>query len=187
MNSPPLNILLAEDERSVAFSISFALKCDGHQVEIVNDGEEALAKLMVERGVFDLLITDNNMPRMTGVELVRRLRDASFHGKVLVLSAHLSAENRAAYGALGVVLAGIAYVVLPAVLPSPVVKGGLVGIVCLGLLALAALSLRAGISPRNLQLVSKTNPRHMSALRLSHGNPRSATGSKCRTAVFWLF
>lgn len=102
MNSPPLNILLAEDERSVAFSISFALKCDGHKVEIVNDGEEALAKLIVEPGVFDLLITGNNMPRMTGLELVRRLRDASFRGKILVLSAHLSAENRAAYEALGV-------------------------------------------------------------------------------------
>jgi restriction system protein len=41
---------------------------------------------------------------------------------------------------VSVVLAGIAYFVLPAVLPSPVVKGGLVGIVCLGLLALAAIS-----------------------------------------------
>jgi DNA-binding response OmpR family regulator len=102
MDSPPLNILLAEDERSVAFSISFALKGDGHKVEIVNDGEEALATLIAEPGAFDLLITDNNMPRMTGVELVRRLRDASFRGKILVLSAHLSAENRAAYEALGV-------------------------------------------------------------------------------------
>jgi DNA-binding response OmpR family regulator len=102
MNSPSLNILLAEDERSVAFSISFALKCNGHKVEIVNEGEEALARLIVEPRAFDLLITDNNMPRMTGVELVRRLRDASFHGKILVLSAHLSAENRAAYDALGV-------------------------------------------------------------------------------------
>src|SRR6202521_1069893 len=44
----------------------------------------------------------NNMPRMTGLELVRRLRDAAFSGKILVLSAHLSAENRAAYDALGV-------------------------------------------------------------------------------------
>jgi len=102
VNSPPLNILLAEDERSVAFSISFALKLDGHKVEIVNDGEAALARLMVEPRASDLVITDNNMPRMTGVELVRRLRDGSFHGKILVLSAHLSAENRAAYDALGV-------------------------------------------------------------------------------------
>src|SRR5438552_15605101 len=95
MNSPPLNILLAEDEHSVAFAISFALKCDGHKIEIVNDGEAALANLIVEPRAFDLLITDNNMPRMTGVELVRRLRETAFRGKALVLSAQLSVENRA--------------------------------------------------------------------------------------------
>jgi DNA-binding response OmpR family regulator len=98
----PLNILLAEDERSVAFSISFALKADGHKIEIVNDGEEALSELTRKPGAFDLLITDHSMPRMSGVELVKRLRDTPFRGKILVLSAHLSAENRAAYLALGV-------------------------------------------------------------------------------------
>jgi DNA-binding response OmpR family regulator len=101
MNSP-LNILLAEDERSVAFSISFALKADGHRIEIVSDGEEALSELTRKPGAFDLLITDHSMPRMNGVELVKRSRDAAFAGKIVVLSAHLSAENRAAYAALGV-------------------------------------------------------------------------------------
>jgi CheY-like chemotaxis protein len=42
---PPLNILLADDEPSVAFSISFALKADGHAIEIATDGEQALAKI----------------------------------------------------------------------------------------------------------------------------------------------
>jgi DNA-binding response OmpR family regulator len=98
----PLNILLAEDEPSVAFSVSFALKADGHKIEIATDGEQALSKLTAEPGVFDLLITDNNMPRMTGAELVSRLRKTSFSGKIFVLSAHLSAENRAAYSALRV-------------------------------------------------------------------------------------
>jgi DNA-binding response OmpR family regulator len=101
MNSP-LNVLLAEDERSVAFSISFALKADGHKIEIVNDGEEALSELTRKPGAFDLLITDHSMPRMNGVELVKRLRNIAFSGKIVVLSAHLSAENRAAYLALGV-------------------------------------------------------------------------------------
>jgi two-component system response regulator QseB len=101
MNSP-FNILLAEDERSVAFSISFALKADGHRIEIVSDGEEALSELTRKPGAFDLLITDHSMPRMNGVELVKRLRDAAFRGTIVVLSAHLSAENRAAYLALGV-------------------------------------------------------------------------------------
>jgi DNA-binding response OmpR family regulator len=98
----PLNILLAEDERSVAFSILFALKADGHKIEIVRDGEEALAELTRKPGAFDLLITDHSMPRANGVELVKRLRDTAFCGKIVVLSAHLSAENRAAYAALGV-------------------------------------------------------------------------------------
>jgi two-component system response regulator QseB len=101
-SSSPLNILLAEDERSVAFSILFALKADGHKIEIVRDGEQALAEVTRKPGAFDLLITDHSMPRANGVELVKRLRDTAFCGKIVVLSAHLSAENRAAYVALGV-------------------------------------------------------------------------------------
>jgi DNA-binding NarL/FixJ family response regulator len=61
-----------------------------------------LSELTRKPGAFDLLITDHSMPRMNGVELVKRLRDAVFPGKIVVLSAHLSAENRAAYLALGV-------------------------------------------------------------------------------------
>jgi DNA-binding response OmpR family regulator len=99
---PPLNILLAEDERSVAFSIVFALKPDGHNVQIVADGRQALASIDVEPDRFGLLITDHSMPGMTGVELIQRLRQESFRGKIMVLSAHLSAENRAAYEALAV-------------------------------------------------------------------------------------
>ena len=63
---------------------------------------EALSELTRSPGAFDLLITDHSMPRMNGMELVRRLRDTAFLGKIVVLSAHLSAENRAAYFALGV-------------------------------------------------------------------------------------
>jgi two-component system chemotaxis response regulator CheY len=98
----PLNILIAEDERSVALAISFALQADGHKIEIATDGEQALTKLAAGPDAFELLITDNNMPRMSGVELVRRLRETPFTGKILVLSAHLSAENRAIYSALRV-------------------------------------------------------------------------------------
>jgi two-component system chemotaxis response regulator CheY len=98
----PLNIMLAEDEPPVAFSIAFALKLDGHEIEVVPDGEQALSKLTASPDLFDLLITDNNMPRMTGVELVRGLRETAFTGKILVLSAHLSQDNRAVYSALGV-------------------------------------------------------------------------------------
>ena len=102
MNVFPLNILLTEDERAVAFSIAFALKCDGHNVQIVADGGQALASIRVEPDRFGLLVTDHSMPGMTGVELVQRLRQESFRGRILVLSAHLAPQNRAAYEALAV-------------------------------------------------------------------------------------
>ena len=88
-----LNILLAEDERSVAFSISFALKADGHKIEIVSDGEEALSELTRKPDTFDVLITDHSMPRLNGVDLVETITGygvqrkdrcpfrASLHGK----------------------------------------------------------------------------------------------------------
>lgn len=69
---------------------------------MVTDGEQALAEVRLKPAGFDLLITDHSMPRMNGVDLVKRLREAGFRGKILVLSAHLSPENRAAYEALGV-------------------------------------------------------------------------------------
>ena len=98
----PLKILLAEDEKAVAFSVKFALESQGHSVSTVSDGEQAFARISANSEAVDLLITDNNMPRMTGLELVRRLRAAAFSGKILILSAHLSHQNRAIYHALGV-------------------------------------------------------------------------------------
>ncbi len=100
--SPKLHILIVDDEAAVTFSIRFALKDSGYWVEAVADGEEALAKIAASTQLFDLVITDNNMPRVPGIELVARLRSNEFQGKIIVLSAHLSPEIREAYGAMAV-------------------------------------------------------------------------------------
>ena len=49
-----------------------------------------------------MVITDHRMPRVSGLELVRRLRARNFGGKILVLSAHLSDETIRAYEELNV-------------------------------------------------------------------------------------
>jgi CheY-like chemotaxis protein len=66
------------------------------------DGWEALIKIGAAARPFDVVITDHRMPRMGGLELVRRLRTRNFEGKILVLSAHLSDEDIRAYEEFGV-------------------------------------------------------------------------------------
>ena len=51
---------------------------------------------------FDIIITDHHMPRMNGLDLVRRLRMRKFAGKIIVLSASLTKENIRAYEELEV-------------------------------------------------------------------------------------
>jgi CheY-like chemotaxis protein len=94
-----LHILVVDDEPSVSASILWALKPFGHTIKVVSDGEQALAYLASEPTI-DLIITDHSMPRLSGLELVRRLRETGYNGKILVLSAHLSHRNRAAYDSL---------------------------------------------------------------------------------------
>jgi two-component system, chemotaxis family, chemotaxis protein CheY len=65
-------ILTADDSASMRQMISFTLKNAGYEVEEAADGEEALARLEASTPV--LLITDLNMPRMDGLELIRKVR-----------------------------------------------------------------------------------------------------------------
>lgn len=73
-----------------------------YELASAQDGETALARMAGDPNPFDVVITDNNMPGVSGLELVRQLRDQEFPGKIMVLSAHLSTEVRAGYEALGV-------------------------------------------------------------------------------------
>jgi CheY-like chemotaxis protein len=97
-----LRILAVEDEAAVAQLMALVLCGPTSKVTNACNGEEALAKIAASSKPFDIVITDHSMPRMTGLELVRRLRARQFGGKVVVLSAHLSRENVQAYSELKV-------------------------------------------------------------------------------------
>jgi DNA-binding response OmpR family regulator len=97
-----VKILAVEDETAVAQLLALVL-CGPHcRVTTAADGEEALAKIAAAPQPFDVIMTDHNMPRMAGLELVRQLRAQNFGGKIAVLSAHLTEQNVSAYQALGV-------------------------------------------------------------------------------------
>ena len=74
----------------------------GHRPALVADGQQALAQLTDDPAAFDLLITDHQMPHLTGLGLVSKLRDTAFAGPIIVFSSMLSAAEVAAYQALAV-------------------------------------------------------------------------------------
>lgn len=97
-----LQILAVEDEKAVAQILAVVLGGPMAKVSRAADGWEALIKIAASPRPFDVVITDHRMPRMSGLELVRRLRARQFTGKILVLSAHLSDEDIHAYEELHV-------------------------------------------------------------------------------------
>ena len=102
MKSRSQTILVADDKPSVADSLSMMLRYEGHHVETVSDGIQALTALISTPGKFSILITDNNMPKMSGVELVQKLHELRNPVEVIVLSAHLTSSLDQCYRALGV-------------------------------------------------------------------------------------
>jgi two-component system response regulator ChvI len=68
-------IALVDDDRNILTSVSIALESEGYKVETYTDGASALDGLNLKRP--DLAIFDIKMPRMDGMELLRRLRQTS--------------------------------------------------------------------------------------------------------------
>jgi two-component system, OmpR family, response regulator ChvI len=74
---PPMTatIALVDDDRNILTSVSIALQAEGFLVRVYSDGETALKALLENPA--DLAVFDIKMPRMDGLELLRRLREKS--------------------------------------------------------------------------------------------------------------
>ena len=74
-SNAPSSIALVDDDRNILTSVSIALQAEGFSVRIYSDGEVAL-RAFVENAP-DLVVLDIKMPRMDGMEVLRRLREKS--------------------------------------------------------------------------------------------------------------
>jgi CheY-like chemotaxis protein len=95
-----LHILAVDDEPIIAESIAYVLEAPHRKITVAKDGQEALA--MASKEKFDVVITDHRMPRSGGLELVKKLRQRKYDGKIVVLSAYLSPDNIGTYEELAV-------------------------------------------------------------------------------------
>ncbi|MBK1694524.1 response regulator [Chromatium weissei] len=97
-------ILTVDDSASIRQMVSFTLKDAGYQVTEAVDGMDGLDK--AKAGRFNLIFTDQNMPRMDGLTLIKQLRSLAPYTSIPILmlttesSDAMKSQGRAA-GATG--------------------------------------------------------------------------------------
>jgi CheY-like chemotaxis protein len=80
----PPQILLVDDNHQGLIARKSVLHELGYSVVTATGGEEALELLGRQR--FDVIVTDYKMPRMDGVELIRRIRSVELNARIILLS-----------------------------------------------------------------------------------------------------
>jgi two-component system alkaline phosphatase synthesis response regulator PhoP len=84
-------ILVVEDEESLAFGVRDALEHAGYEVGVVHDGTAALARIRSQE--FDLVVLDLMLPGVTGLDVLKVLREENLRVRVLVLTALAEEED----------------------------------------------------------------------------------------------
>src|SRR5262249_38414370 len=87
-------LLVADDNEDMRLMLRDLFRASGHEVAVVGDGLEALASIKEREP--DLVVLDNSMPNMTGLEVCRRLKENPFTARipVLMLTAQSGVENK---------------------------------------------------------------------------------------------
>ena len=103
-------IALVDDDRNILTSVSIALQAEGYATRLYSDGESALKAL--SENPPDLAVCDIKMPRMDGLELLRRLRETTGGGATLPVI-FLTSKDDEADEALGLASGADDYIAKP--------------------------------------------------------------------------
>ena len=87
-----MRILIVEDEKLLAESLSYLLRSKGFETEVAFDEENG--ELLAELGIYDLVILDVMMPGLNGYEVAKRLRAKRCGTPILMLTAKSALEDR---------------------------------------------------------------------------------------------
>jgi DNA-binding NtrC family response regulator len=87
----PFRILIVDDNREIRTILVEYLKEEGHVAEGAGDGKEALARH--DQTPFDLIITDLNMPGMTGIELIKEIGKAETTTEFIIITGYASLDT----------------------------------------------------------------------------------------------
>lgn len=88
------SILLVDDEDSIRLATEVALTRKGFIVESAMDGKQALELFKANPDKYDLIITDQSMPNMSGVELTKSIRDTKSSIPIILSTGQLGIEDK---------------------------------------------------------------------------------------------
>lgn len=87
-----MRILLAEDERELSNAVAAILKHSNYSVDTVYDGQSALDWALTEN--YDVILLDIMMPKMSGIQVLKRLRAQGVNTPVIILTAKSEVEDK---------------------------------------------------------------------------------------------
>lgn len=87
-----MRILIVEDEIDLLEAISDGLRLSGYAVDTCDNGEDAYELICIEN--YDLIILDLNLPKMDGLEILKKVRKENLELKILILSARSSINDK---------------------------------------------------------------------------------------------
>jgi DNA-binding response OmpR family regulator len=94
-------ILVVDDEHSIRFTAKAFLEADGHSVETAEDADSAMA--VFEHHPLDVILTDIILPELSGVDLLRRIRERSADVQVIMMTGEPTLETASESLRLGAV------------------------------------------------------------------------------------
>jgi len=86
MTQSQVHILVVDDERNIRNNLGMVLEAEGYKVDTVSNGDDALMR--VKEGRYDVAFVDIQMPKMSGLELLRYLRGLRPKMPVVMLTAY---------------------------------------------------------------------------------------------------
>jgi DNA-binding NtrC family response regulator len=84
-------LLIVEDEETLSSSLKRVFLRDGYEAEIVDNAESALE--MLDKGIYDIIITDIILPGIDGIELLKRIKEKFPDQTVIIVTAYASLET----------------------------------------------------------------------------------------------
>ena len=87
-----MEILIVEDEHPIAESLKKNFLAEGHNAAIVNDGEDALSSVLKLQ--YDVILLDWRLPKITGLQVCKKLREAGNKTPIILLTALNDITNK---------------------------------------------------------------------------------------------